>query len=423
LSDDPPNLRRRRIFLAVSGVSVAAVILAAHAVLLPFVLALVLAYVLLPSVRRVERLGLPRWGAILICYALSLSAVGGFVAMIVPRLVAEGRGLAADWPRLRATARDEWLPALDRKLAGVNGRAPEPIEPAPAAPPEPPPPLRVVPNPDGSYDVRVADGVVFREKRDGVWQLEQHEKHQHLKSENLVRDGFDKGTAWLQENTGELLKLGREIAVGVFRGVFTLFMTLMLGAYMMLSQERIFEFFRELAGPSSRDSFDRFLRRLDRGLSGVVRGQLMICLVNGVLSAIGFSLFGLKYWPILSVVAMVMSLIPIFGSILSSIPAVAIGFTQSPMTAVFVLLWIIGIHQLEANFLNPKIIGDAAKIHPVLVVFALIVGEHFFQLVGALFAVPVLSVAQTVFLHFRETILGIGDPTATAPPPTKVPPA
>src|SRR6185312_11451959 len=109
------------------------------------------------------------------------------------------------------------------------------------------------------------------------------------------------------------------------------------------------------------------------------------------------------------------------GSIMSSVPAVAIGLTQSPAIAVGVLAWIIGIHQLEANFLNPKIIGDAAKIHPVLVVFSLIVGEHFFQLAGALFAVPCMSIAQTVFLHFRESTLGIEDPLATAPPRSRPP--
>jgi predicted PurR-regulated permease PerM len=153
-------------------------------------------------------------------------------------------------------------------------------------------------------------------------------------------------------------------------------------------------------------------------LSGVVRGQLLICAVNGVLSAIGFWLFDLKYWPILSILAAVMSLIPIFGSILSSVPAVAIGLTQSPATAVGVLAWIVGIHQLEANFLNPKIIGDSAKIHPVLVVFSLLVGEHFFQITGALFAVPCMSIIQTIFLHFRQSALGLTDPMATIPPTT-----
>jgi len=67
-----------------------------------------------------------------------------------------------------------------------------------------------------------------------------------------------------------------------------------------------------------------------------------------------------------------------------------------------VLAWIIVIHLFEANFLNPKIMGNAAKIHPVLVVFALIAGEHSYGLVGALFAVPVASIIQTIFVYYRK---------------------
>ena len=66
------------------------------------------------------------------------------------------------------------------------------------------------------------------------------------------------------------------------------------------------------------------------------------------------------------------------------------------------LAWIIVIHQIEANLLNPKIMGDSAKIHPVLVIFALVVGEHLFQTKGALLAVPVMSIAQSAFLHFKS---------------------
>jgi predicted PurR-regulated permease PerM len=139
-------------------------------------------------------------------------------------------------------------------------------------------------------------------------------------------------------------------------------------------------------------------------LAGVVRGQLLICVVNGVLSAIGFALFGLKYWPVLALIAGIMSIIPIFGSILSTVPAVLIGLTQDMWTALWVLLWILGIHQIEANLLNPKIIGVAARLHPVLVVFALLVGEHFFGLWGALLAVPTLSISQSVFNHFRFSL-------------------
>jgi predicted PurR-regulated permease PerM len=117
------------------------------------------------------------------------------------------------------------------------------------------------------------------------------------------------------------------------------------------------------------------------------------------------------YWPILTVIATLLSIIPIFGAILSSVPAVIVGIQQGVGVALLVLGWIIVIHQIEANLLNPKIMGDAAKVHPVLVVFSLIAGEHFFGILGALLAVPVLSIAQTLFLHFREVALG--EPAST----------
>jgi predicted PurR-regulated permease PerM len=189
----------------------------------------------------------------------------------------------------------------------------------------------------------------------------------------------------------------------------------MLAAYIMMTREKIYEFAASLVRRSSRPSFDKFLTRVDQGLSGVVRGQLIICLVNGGLSAVGFAIVGLKYWPVMALIAAVLSLIPIFGSIVSSIPAVAVGLTQGIGTAVFVLAWIVGIHQLEANILNPKIMGDAAKIHPVLVVFSLLLGEHYFGAVGALLAVPCMSLAKSIFLHFRE--VAYVDETGSMPPP------
>src|SRR5262249_47764208 len=87
-----------------------------------------------------------------------------------------------------------------------------------------------------------------------------------------------------------------------------------------------------------------------------------------------------------------------------------------------VLAWIVGIHQIEANFLNPKIIGDQAKIHPVLVIFSLLVGEHFFGVTGALLAVPVFSIAQSLFLHFRYMTFGDDAPADSFLPPPDPPP-
>jgi predicted PurR-regulated permease PerM len=162
------------------------------------------------------------------------------------------------------------------------------------------------------------------------------------------------------------------------------------------------------------------LRRLDRGLAGVVRGQLLICGVNGVLSGIGFYFLGIKYWFFLTLVAAALSIVPIFGSILSSIPAVLIGLSDGLVVALLVLGWIVLIHQIEANLLNPKIMGDAARVHPVLVVFVLLVGEHIGGFAGALLAVPALSIMQTMFLYFRELALGLPR-TSIAPGPASTP--
>lgn len=417
---------RRTVFLAVSAVLAGMVLIAAQQVLLPFIFAIVVAYVLTPAVVFFERIKVPRWVAILLVYAITVGGVVGSVSLMVPRLVAEGRALGDELPKLNARVQAEWLPLLDDTIGGWVGNPEEETTPAPVptvigapAPPEPAPAIQLKKRDDGSYDVVVDESVEFRQTREGVWKIVAIEERHGVSTTAMVAEGLVRAEGYLRENSLELLKVGQEIVRSVSRGIFNLFMTLMLGGYMMLTRERIVGFFRDLWAPPSRSAFDKFLRRLDRGLAGVVRGQLLICLVNGVLSAIGFWIFDLKYWPILSVVAAVMSIIPIFGSILSSIPAVAIGLTQSPGTAFGVLVWILGIHQIEANFLNPKIIGDSAKIHPVLVVFSLLVGEHFFQITGALFAVPCLSVVQTIFLHFRESTLGLPDPMSSVVPVTR----
>jgi len=156
-----------------------------------------------------------------------------------------------------------------------------------------------------------------------------------------------------------------------------------------------------------RDTYEELMLLLDVGLAGVIRGQLLICLVNGILTYIGLLIFGVKYALILAMVAGMLSLIPIFGSILSTVPIVAVALVSGDsgidaFRGVAMTLWIIGIHFIEANLLNPKIIGTAAKIHPVLVIFSLFLGEHSYGLVGALLAVPILSAIQVIFVFLYK---------------------
>lgn len=405
--------RQRVVFLAISGVVVTALLIWAREVLLPFIMALIIAYVLAPLVERVERWRVPRAAAILIVYAITLGSIYLSIAAIAPRIYVETAKFMREAPSLADKFSGQYGPQLEGWVEGFRSRS-RPKKPLL----EEPPALSVVTKPDGSVELRVGSGVEVVQQGPGHWRVGPGiQKQEKFRVSDLTTRGMNEAVGYIQRNALDLLSVGRAVIGAIARSIFLLFMTLMVAGYLMATRENIVGFFRSLLPGRSRIGFDRLIWRVDRGMSGVVRGQLLICAVNGVLSAIGFAMFDLKYWPILSILAGVMSIIPIFGSILSSIPAVLIGLTQDFWTALWVLLWIVGIHQVEANLLNPKIIGVAAKIHPVLVVLALIIGEHFFGLWGALLAVPVLSLLQSVFNHFRFETMPDAPPDSLLPPP------
>jgi predicted PurR-regulated permease PerM len=227
--------------------------------------------------------------------------------------------------------------------------------------------------------------------------------------EDKLRTFVKRALVGLQSQLNDLLRLGQSLIAGFIRGIFLFFFTLMIGAFILIDLEKVQAFLRSLVPANVRDDYDIIIAGVDRGLSGVIRGQLLICVINSALTYIGLLVFGVKYSLILAVVAGLMSLIPIFGSILSSLPIVLVALVSGDegidvFRGVAMTLWIIGIHFIEANLLNPKIIGTAAKIHPVLVLFSLFLGEHTYGLVGALLAVPVMSAISVLFMYFyRKT--------------------
>jgi len=395
-SDSGGWTRPRIIFLSVSAVLVFGLLLSVREVLLPFILAIIIAYVLTPLVAWGEtKLRMPRSLSILVVYFLVVGTIAAGVANVAPRLYDESLTFVRDVPRTARLLAETQGPKLEKWTRLLQAK-PENVPPRVAKPGV------VLKKVDDGYELEMGKGLLVVEADDGVYRiLSEEPRSSGFDAKALIDEGLERVVRYAQINAMQFLRMGQTILSSVSRGILLVFMTLMVAGYLMHTRETVLGFFRDLPPRRYRPGFDLLMERVDRGLSGVVRGQLLICLVNGVLSAIGFALFGLKYWPLLAVMAGVMSIVPIFGSILSSVPAVIIGLSQDFWTAFWVLIWILAIHQIEANFLNPKIIGVAAKIHPVLVVFALLVGEHFFGLWGALLGVPALSVTQSVFNHFR----------------------
>jgi predicted PurR-regulated permease PerM len=368
-------------------------------IVLPFVFAIVLAYLLAPAVRRMQpRTG--RAGAVIILYLVILSGLVGFFGLLLPGVVADLARLKETAPDAMAKIGQEWVPRASAWVDENFGSL------VPAGPSQTPASqVTVVPQPDGSWLVELEDvHLSVEETADGGYLVQAPTHGGSSLGEVLEHLAAAKGTE-LTRLVGSAVQAA---VAGVAKFLTSFVITFMLAAFILVDIDRVNRFVRSLVPVEYQASFDQIVRGIDVGMAGVIRGQLLICLVNGCLTYVGLLIFGVKYGLLLALVAGVFSLVPIFGTILSSIPIVLVALVSGDDGALAtgkglaMLAWIAGIHLLEANFLNPKIIGDSAHIHPVVVVFALLAGESAFGLTGALLAVPTASMIQTIFLFARS---------------------
>lgn len=337
-----------------------------RAILLPFFLAALIAYILDPLIRRITKwevktLLLPRWAAVLIIYLIVIAILSVFLAFFLPEIYSEviklGRFLADQIKTLNETHLQEFSASMQSFFERNNI------------------PVHMVSNPN---EIR-SDGTI------------------QINLIQLLKDMLDEFADFLTTQSSSIMGQMQAILAGLFKFVFQFFLVLMISGFILTDTERVKLFLFKLVSTEDRGTFDALLGRIDKGLSGVVRGQLMICLVNGILTLIGLFLLDIKFAFILATMAAILSFVPIFGSIISTIPIAVVALTISPLKALLALAWIVGIHALEANFLNPKILGQSAKIHPVLIVLSLIAGEHYYGIAGAVLAVPITSIILTIF--------------------------
>ena len=411
------------------------VLFLARHVVLPFIFALLVAYIFAPVVNRMSRSKdgrkrMPRGLAIIICYILLLAAIGTFMLALLPRIYKDLSRLGKEAPSMYQRINDEWVPELaawlETRFPTLKPPPQEKVEtPVVADVPLPPGTTFIMtPLPDGRMAIQLQPSGVEITQRSGggITLAPREDTPEPVRLEDRLRNLAKNALGGMQSELGDVFRLGQVIITKVIKSIFTFFLILMIAAFIMLDLGKIHGFARGLIPAGYRTDYDVIVAGIDRGLSGVIRGQLVICLINGILTYIGLMVFDVKYQLILAVIAALMSLIPIFGALLSTVPIVLAALVSAEVgidvaRAIFITLWIIGIHFIEANLLNPKIIGTAAKIHPVLVIFALVLGEHSYGLVGALLAVPVASIVQVFFLYFRKKAWR-GEPSgiAAAPP-------
>ncbi len=235
-------------------------------------------------------------------------------------------------------------------------------------------------------------------------------------------------SAQARTQLGDVVALSRALLTGTFKTIFFFILLFMLTAFISMDGPRIIRFAESLFPGAWRGDFRRLLHGIDTGLAGVVRGQLTIMVVNGILTFVGLLLLRLPFAFALSALATLLYVVPFFGTIISSIPIVLVAVTAGGLgKGLLALGWILVIHALETYVFNPKIMGDASRIHPVLIVLALVIGERTAGIVGALLAVPVASVFVAIFRFLHRKLAELDSRVAAVaaaaeePPPDAVP--
>ncbi|WP_070120401.1 AI-2E family transporter [Bacillus marinisedimentorum] len=144
------------------------------------------------------------------------------------------------------------------------------------------------------------------------------------------------------------------------------------------------------------------LHDLDETLSTYIVGQVIVAMIVGVLTFIGFWIIGLKYGLLLAIFAMVMDIVPFLGPFIGIIPAVVVALMSSPMMLLKVVIVFIVVQQLEGNLITPQVMGKKLSLHPVTVILVIMAAGSVFGFFGILLAVPFYASAKEIVVNFRR---------------------
>jgi predicted PurR-regulated permease PerM len=333
-----------------------------HVVFL-FLVALLIALLLSPLVRVVQRVRLPRGFAVAFVYlvfALLAIAVIGALGTV---LVSETKTAAK---------------RVDSYFTDVNGR---------------------------THQVD-ADRDVDRLQK---W-LNEHSLgsvHVEKRGHELVRDirKHDVG-----KYTNKVVDFLEGAAISIGKLLFSIIVILVVSVYMLLDFQR-FDRALDKRFPPMPGS-ESLLVRMERSLTSYVKGQALVSLIIGtsagvglwVLGAIGALPNGEKYALVFGAWVAITELIPYLGPWLGAIPPFIYAFVVDPLSALWVALLFLGIHQIEGHIVVPNVMGSALRLHPLLVIFGLLAGGEIYGLPGALVALPLLAAGRAVWEFFSERV-------------------
>ena len=353
-----PPMSPRVALLALTLTIVAVLLYIGREALGPFIVGLLVVYLLAPPVEWLARRHVPRPIAILATYALAITLVVEGLNVMLQPLVDQIRQFAADLPGLVARLQEQ-LTQFGAVYRGL----------------ELPPAIRQ------AIDERLA---------------------------KLAAGDFGVDPTVLLP----VLQATTSIVVSIL----TLLIVPVFAFFVLKDRPALGRAFGSAVPREWLPDIEAITAIISRVFGSWVRGQLLLGLVVGIGTFIGLIVLGEAVNPIftrfavlLAVLAGVLELLPIIGPILAAIPAILLAATAGieATTAAFILY--LGIQQLENNFLVPKIQGDATNLHPSIVMLALILGATIGGLLGAILALPITAAGRDVYMHLFARLSLPGD--------------
>lgn len=222
----------------------------------------------------------------------------------------------------------------------------------------------------------------------------------------------DKIDGTVQEITGWIQNQAGAIAGGVFSGIgtaagltVTLMVILVVTFFFLKDGHRFLPWLRSATGGRSGLHLTELLTRAWHTLSGYIRAQAVVSLIDAVLIGGGIAIVGVPMAFTLSVITFIAGFIPIVGAVVAGalavlVALVSLGFTK----ALIVLAIVIAVQQIEGNILSPMLQSRAMNLHPVIVLVSVTIGGGLFGLVGAFLAVPIAAMVAVCYRYMLDML-------------------
>lgn len=184
----------------------------------------------------------------------------------------------------------------------------------------------------------------------------------------------------------------------IFGGALSFILIVVFSFYFAVNERGIEEFLRVLTPLKHENYVIGLWRRTQKKIGLWMQGQFLLAILIGVLTYLGLSILGVPYALLLAVIAGLFELIPVFGPILSAVPAVGVAFSVGgvPLALAVVALYVI-IQQFENHLIYPLVVTKVVGVPPILVILALLVGAQLAGILGMLLSVPVAAALQELF--------------------------